>query len=188
MDRDDAVLDYLQDRMAAPERAAFEEAMAQDPSLAAEVSLMQSVRAELGSAPRHEQADAVWDRLSAAMEPVQPANENRSPWRQVLQYAAACVLAVSLWQLAVVPRLGAPDDGFRAASEQRDAFALQVKFVDAATLPEIAKVLGPLGGTISDGPGALGILRVSFPSAAQRDEALRVLEDRVPLVEFISQP
>lgn len=189
MDRDDAILDYLQDQMTPQERASFEQAMAQDASLAAEVSLMQSVRAELASGPPHEQADEVWRKLSATLDaPAQPANENRGPWRQLLQYAAACVLAVSLWQLAVVPRLGGADGGFRAASDASEAFVLAVKFVDTATLAQITDALAPFGGTITDGPSALGILRVSFADAQQQSAAQEGLGNRPDLVEFLSEP
>lgn len=187
MDRDDAMLDYLQGRLTPEERASFEAEIARDSSLSAEVSLMKSVRAALKEGPEHENAAAVWNRLSADMDASpQAANENRRPWLEALKYAAACVLAVAVWQFAVVPRLGALDGGFRAASEQSNAFMLQVKFVESATLSEIGNVLGPLGGVISDGPSALGILRLSFPDARRRDEALDALDGRDDLVDFVS--
>ncbi|MCV3272743.1 anti-sigma factor [Roseobacter sinensis] len=187
MDRDQNILDYLQDRLTAADREAFEAAMAQDGSLAAEVSVMRSVRAQLAAAPKHESADAVWQRLSAEMESRPPAaNDDRPPWQQLLKYAAVAVLAVAAWQVTIVPRMGEAPGGFRTASEQPAAFTFQVKFVESATLGEIAAVLGPLGGTITDGPSALGLVRLSFAEAGLRDEALKALEGQVELVEFVA--
>ncbi|MDU9004365.1 hypothetical protein [Sedimentitalea todarodis] len=189
MDQDDAILDYLQDRLKPEDRASFEADMGRDPVLAAEVDLMRQVRAELASGSKHDDAEAVWDRLSASMdEAPQAANENRRPWIQGLRYAAVGVIAVAAWQLAVVPRLDAPGDGFRTASElQSEAYTLQVKFIEGVTLEEIAELLGPLAGTISDGPSALGLVRLSFPDAASLAQAQETLNYRGDLVEFLSE-
>ncbi|GAB5468137.1 MAG: hypothetical protein Kilf2KO_11670 [Rhodospirillales bacterium] len=185
MDRDDEILDYLQNRLAPADRAQFEKAMANDRSLAAEVGLMRSVRAELKARPVHEDADAVWDRLSAAIDPApQTANDNRRPWLQVLRYAAVAVVAVAAWQLAIVPRISVDPDGFQVASERSVGFVLQVKFVDSAAIGEIAELLRPLNGTITDGPTALGLVRVSFADEKMQQEALDLLASRSDLVEF----
>lgn len=188
MDRDQSILDYLQDRLTSSDRDVFERSMAKDTSLAAEVDLMRSVRAELSSAPGHENADAVWDRLSAEIdaEP-QAANDNRRPWRQTLKYAAVAVLAVAAWQVTVGPRINQVPGEFRTASEQPAAFAFQVKFVESATIGEITALLAPLGGTITDGPSALGLMRISLAEAGLREEALEVLNNSRELVEFVAE-
>lgn len=201
MDRDDAILEYLQDRLPPEDRLAFEASMAQDADLAAEVEVMRAVRTEMASGAVHENAQAVWDKLSTAMDTAQnaatdqarhhaptAANENRPPWVQALRYAAVAVVAIAAWQVAVVPRLGDAGDRFRTASDQVSEVALQVKFTPVATLAEIGALLGPLGGTISDGPGALGVVQVSFVDAEQRDAARAVLEARRDLVELLIDP
>ena len=186
MERDDAILDYLQGRLAPEDRQAFEKTMAQDSALAAEVDIMRAVRSEMASGPEHEQADAVWDRLSAAMDgTAQPANVNRRPVQQFLKYAAVAVLAIGAWQVGVAPQLATAPDGFRAASEESADFILQVKFAPDATLKEVGEVLGPLGGTISDGPTALGVVRVSFSDAGSRDAARTALEAMDNLVDLL---
>lgn len=186
MDRDDKILDYVQNRLAPADRAQFEKAMAQDKPLAAEVDLMRSVRAELEAGPSHENADAVWNKLSAVIDPTpQTANDNRKPWRQVLQYAAVAVIAVAAWQFAVVPRISEQPGGFQAASEHAAGFVLQVKFLESATMGQIIDMLRPLNGTITDGPSALGLVRVSFAQAELRQEALGVLNTRSDLVELV---
>lgn len=185
MDHDDKILDYVQNRLAPADREQFEKAMAKDKSLSAEVDLMRSVRAELKAGPIHENADAVWDKLSAAIDPApQTANDNRRPWLQVLQYAAVAVMAVAAWQFAVVPRISGEPDGFRAASEQSVGFVLQVKFIESATIGEITDLLRPLNGTITDGPTALGLVRVSFAKKNMQQEAFDVLSSRSDLVEL----
>ncbi len=188
MDRDQKILDYLQGRLNAPDRDAFDEAMARDPALAAEVDVMRSVRTTLASAPGHDNAAAVWDRLSAEIDatPI-AANDNSRPWQQVLKYAAVAVIAVAAWQFTIGPRITGGADGFRTASEQPEAFTFQVKFVETATIAEIAALLAPLEGTISDGPSALGLVNLSFMDASLRDQAIGVLEGRPELVEFVAE-
>ncbi|MEL7013167.1 MAG: hypothetical protein AAFO72_07800 [Pseudomonadota bacterium] len=187
MDRDDAILHYLQDRLDAEDRTSFEQALAEDPALAAEVDVMRAVREEMRTEPQHEKAEEVWNKLSAQMDGMGPAaNDNVAPWLGVLKYAAVAAIAVAAWQFTVVPRIGDPQDGFRAASEANAEFVLQVRFVDSATIGGIRDLLGPIGGTITDGPSALGIVQVSFVDAASRDAAREVLTSRSEIVDFLS--
>ncbi len=191
MDRDDKILAYLQDRLAPQERDQFEQDMAGDAALRAEVSLMQSVRGELANAAKLPDPDGLWERISADLDqPVQAANDNRRPWVQMAKYAAVAVVAVAAWQVFAVPRLG-PGTGsevFRAASEASDQHVLQVKFRDTASMADVAALLATLQGTISDGPSALGIVRVSFADDTRRKAAFLALTARNDLVEFVPEP
>lgn len=188
MDRDDKILEYLQDRLAPEERKQFEKDMAGDGSLSAEVNVMRSVRAQLSSGPRLENADAVWSRLSANLGPTpRPANENRGPLVQLLKYAAVATIAVAAWQLTIAPQTGGVTGGFSTASERSDAFVLQVKFAQDVTIADIATLLLPLEGTITDGPSALGLVRVSFGNAEARQQALETFKSSVNLVEFVAE-
>lgn len=187
MDRDDTILHYLQDRLDPEARQTFEQTLAKDPALAAEVDVMRAVRDEMQSGPEHKNADEVWGRLSAAMDGTPPAaNDNTAPMMGILKYAAVAAIAVAAWQFTVVPRMGEPQDGFRAASEENADFALQVRFNDSATIAEIRDLLGPIGGTITDGPSALGLVRVSFMDAPSRDAARAELASRSGLVDLVS--
>ncbi len=186
MDRDDAILDYLQDRMSREDRTGFEAMMAQDAALAAEVEVMRSVRAALAEGPVHANKEAVWDRLSNSMaDRPEPANTNRAPWAALLRYAAVAAVAVSVWQFGVVPRMASAPDGFRPASQQTDALRVQVKFNDGVAFTEIAALLYSVNGTIVDGPGALGFVHLSFVDVEARAQAVAVLEvsDLVDLVQ-----
>ncbi|MFK7836844.1 MAG: hypothetical protein AB8B60_11530 [Sulfitobacter sp.] len=186
MDRDDAILEYLQGRLPPADRANFEEAMAQDASLVAEVDLMRAVRTTLAAAPKHAKSQDVWNQLAAQIDPAPiPANDNHIPWMQLLRYAAVASLAVAVWQFTVVPRTGQMTDGFRTSSEATPALVLQVKFRETATLAQIGAVLLPAGGTIVDGPSALGLVRVSYPDEAARASAKQALEAQDDLVEFV---
>lgn len=191
MDRDDKILAYLQDRLVTRERDQFERDMAADVRLRGEVNLMQSVRGELANAPALSDPDELWERISADIDQSgKAANDNRRPWLQVAQYAAVACVAIAAWQVIAVPRLG-PDTGpeaYRAASETSDEFELQVKFLDTATMADVIAVLTDLDGTISDGPSALGIVRVSFTSEARRQDAVDALASRKDLVEFMPDP
>ncbi|MEP0962817.1 MAG: hypothetical protein ABJG75_13525 [Roseobacter sp.] len=188
MDRDDTILDYLQGRLSPKDRQQFEHAMSQDNSLSSEVDLMRAVRAELAAGPSHEYSAAVWDKVSASIDatPI-PANQNQRPWVQALRYAAVASVAIAAWQLAIVPRMNARPDGFRTASEQSANFIVQVKFAQDATVGEISAVLVPVGGTITDGPSALNLFRISFPDQTSREKALNTLQSRNDIVEMVAE-
>ncbi len=187
MTRDQNILEYLQNRLSLADKDAFERMMAQDAALAAEVDVMRAVQAELTDGPKHENADAVWDRISASIDAqAAPANNNRSPWRQMLKYAAVAVLAIAAWQVAVVPRISAVPEGFRTVSETSEAVSIQVKFTETTTLVDISALLAPLDGRIIDGPGALGLVRLSFPDESLAEAARAVLESNATLVEFVA--
>jgi anti-sigma-K factor RskA len=189
MDRDDAILDYLQGRLPPAERERFEASMAGDPALAAEVAVMRAARDGLADAPRHDRADAVWDRLSAAIDaPPVAANQNRPLWRQFARYAAVAALAVVSWQVAIAPLITDAPPVYRAASDGGDGFVLQVRFADGATMAEITALLSQFDGAIVGGPGALGLLRVSFADEAARARALEGLTAQSALVDFAQTP
>ncbi|MFK7870917.1 MAG: hypothetical protein AB8B58_16965 [Roseobacter sp.] len=188
MDRDQNILDYVQDRLSTADRAKFEDAMVQDTSLAAEVDVMRSLRAALSAGPVHEKADAVWQRLSTEISDApRAANDNQRPWRHLLKYAAVAVFAVAAWQTTVAPRLLTVPEGYRAASDAAAEFTFQVKFTDGATLADIADVLAPFGGRIIDGPSALGLVRISVSEEDLVQDAQTALEMRTDLVEFVAE-
>lgn len=190
MDRDDRLIDYMQGRMDPQDRTAFEAEMAADPALAAEHAALGAAAEMLGrtEVPAGTM-QAGWDRLSASIEAERapmPANVNR--WPALLRTAAVAVLAVGLWQLAVVPRLGGPEGGFVPASETGTAPTLRVAFADDATLADIAALLRGLGATVTDGPGAMGIFTLEFTDEAARDAAEATLAQRDDLVVLLSRP
>lgn len=188
MNRDQNIIDYFQDRLTPERRAAFENEMAQDASLAAEVALLRSVRAELAQAPKHGNADLVWDRLSTEIDASPTAaNDNRPLWKEVLKYAAVAVLSVATWHVTVGPRISSDPDGFRTASEGQVDFSIQVKFVQTASYGEITALLAPLNARFTDGPSALGLVRLSFDDTSTRQQAIRVLEANKAVVEIVAE-
>lgn len=186
MDRDEEILDYLQERMTPAARDRFEADMAANAALAAEVEVLRSVRAALASGPAHENKDAVWARLSLSIDQTSgPANFNRAPkWAGLMRYAAVAVVAVAAWQLAVVPQMPQGPDGFRPASVEAAQYVLQIRFDDEAAFADIVELLYTLDATIVDGPGALGLVQVSFANTTARTEAIGVLKSS-DLVEFV---
>ena len=182
------ILDYLQNRLSATRKDAFEQMMAEDAALAAEVEVMRAVRRELAAGPKLDNAEAVWERVSASIDAqAVPANDNRSPLKQVLKYAAVVLIAVGAWQVTVVPRISAVPEGFRTASEPGEALSLQVMFTERATLSDIYALLAPFEGRIVDGPSALGLVSLAFPDESLRDAARATLADNATFVEFVAE-
>ena len=192
MDRDDRLTAYLQGRLDPEARAAFEREVQADPALAAEVAALRDARARFAEEAEAaaDRREAGWRRLSAAIAPAAPAaaNENRPLRLSLVQAAAVALVAVGLWQVAAVPLLSPDDAAYRTVSEAPDAISLQIVFRADAPLGEVADLLRRLGGTVQDGPGALGVWRVAFADAQARDDAAAALADQSDLVEMVTAP
>ncbi|MEM9813323.1 MAG: hypothetical protein AAF913_11680, partial [Pseudomonadota bacterium] len=112
--------------------------------------------------------------------------ENRAPRLALWQVAAVVAAALLTWETAVAPQIGAERGGYATVSEVAAGPALRVAFVPSATIGEIDALLVDLGGTITDGPGALGLYRISFVDDAARDSAEAALAARTELVELVT--
>ncbi len=185
MDRDDEMLNYVQNRLSSDRRAAFEAHMKTDPQLASEVKMMQAVRVELSQEGEALEGASGWERLSSSIDASRaPANDNRAPIRQLFQMAAAAVLAVGVWHFGVAPSLngGGP---YETVSEVAGGPLLQVVFAGNAPLGEVTALLDQFEGQIIAGPTALGGYRVEFADTALRDAALAALTERRDLVRDV---
>jgi len=186
VDRDDEMLNYVQNRLTGDRRAAFEAEMQTDPQLASEVKVMQAVRVELSQEGDALEQDASgWERLSKSIDASRaPANDNRAPIRQLFQMASAAVLAVGVWHFGVAPSLnsGGP---YETVSEEAGGPVLQVVFAGTASLGDVTALLEQFEGQIIAGPTALGVYRVEFADTALRDAALTELAERSDLVSDV---
>lgn len=190
MDRDERVLAYLQDRLAPDARASFERQIGDDPGLGAEIAMLRSARQVFAEEVPVGNRSAGWDRLSAAIDADRPAaaNTNRPVLRALAQAAAVAVIAVALWQVAVVPRLGGLGVEYRTVTEAAEGPRLQVSFAGDATMADVAELLNEVGAIIVDGPGARGIYRLSFTDDAGLQAAVERLQARPDLVDGVFAP
>jgi len=194
-DLDDRILAYLQGRLEGAARQDFEAELAADAGLRAELAVMEGARRDFAAAAVPEGArEAGWARLAHSMavtpQPV-PANLNRWPGRirTGALMAASVVVAVTLWQAAVVPRLA--DGGgaaFAPAGEAPEGPALKVQFAPGATLADVTALLQGLGARVTDGPGALGLYTLGFVDAAAQAAAEARLKSRPDLVATVARP
>jgi hypothetical protein len=183
MDRDDKILSYVQETMRPQDRVAFDAEIATDADLAAEIAALIGAREAMvpKSGP---DVDGGWAQLSAAIDTqhVRPANENRPVFLSLLQVAGVAAATVLLWQVVVTPLIGGGDGSYIPASVSSGDAELQVTFSDTATIGEVSGLLNDLDATIVSGPGALGIYRITFVSAADRQAAREALAARPDLV------
>lgn len=188
MDRDDRLLAYVQNRLAGRERESFEADMASDSTLAAEVAVMQAARTAMASEETTEARAAGWRRLQGSLEHARPETANRDsrPGFYLAQAAVVAIAAVALWQFAVMPLL-APrsDDAYLPASQEIALPVLQVVFAEEAEIGQIAGILREHRGTIVDGPGALGVYRITFPDPQRRASAAKALSGQPGLVNTV---
>ncbi len=187
MDRDDLILAYVQGKLTEADATAFEQALEQDADMAAEILALRAARSEFAQEDDQLEAGPGWDRLEAAIDATAPANDNR-PLRLSLWQAGGLIAAsLALWQVAVVP-LTQPQrlPGYEAVSEDAAGPVLQVMFSGTASVADVTAMLRDTGGTVVDGPGALGLYRIAFDSTDQMEVARAVLEGRSDLIDMVT--
>ncbi|MEM9011411.1 MAG: hypothetical protein AAGE18_09295 [Pseudomonadota bacterium] len=186
---EDELLNYARG-LATPDLSArIEAAMMEDRAFGAEIAVMRGLgpalkEAETGPA----QTDLGWRRLEAAIRREgagAPSSASRRP--AMLWRAAAIVLGmVALGQAAYLAReatVGAP--AYDTATSVAEDHVLGIAFADQANAAEIAALLRAADGRLIDGPSALGLYRVAFPSA----EALEAAESQFrasPLIALVA--
>ena len=102
-----------------------------------------------------------------------------------MQIAATAVIAVGVWQLAVVPMLpGGGGDVYVPATGTTEG-AVIVAFAPDATEAQIRALLQEIGATVTDGPSALGLWTLSFADEGRRTEGLTRLQAATGIVESV---
>ncbi|MEL6958273.1 MAG: hypothetical protein AAGL89_04900 [Pseudomonadota bacterium] len=187
MDRDDQIMDYVQGRMDRRDRAAFEARLDDDAELAAELSVLTSLRDVHGD-EIPDGSGPLWSRIEAsiAAEP-RSANDNRAPRLSVLKVAGIAVASVLAWNYAVAPLLQPSTPAvFQTASDEAAGPVLQVVFADSATLGDIAALLREVDALIIEGPGATGVFRLSLAAGADVLAVRDALQDRGDLIVMVT--
>lgn len=179
---DERARDYVLGRLDADETAAFEAALASDAALQSAVAFERSLReaARANAAPAPDPALG-WARLSRAIdkdrrEQTLAAWKRPSAWRTAA--VAACAVLVS--QAVVTPILlsgGEDPAGYAPVSEAFAGPSLQATFQPGVTEQAMRTLIHGAGGTIADGPGALGVYVIRFEDEAARDAALARFQD-----------
>jgi Putative zinc-finger len=101
-------------------------------------------------------------------------------WRPALAAAAVIIVVQSVvlanlwWREPGISPLGGPRTG---------GVTLQIQFAPTATEAQIRSLLQEVGGTLIDGPGALGVYRVRVEKA---DAALAKLRARAEVVKHVA--
>lgn len=191
MDREDRVLAYIQDRLDTNARSSFEAELASDPALSSEVAALRAARREFATEQEASEASQGWDRLSATIDREEmglnaPANTPGAPRFALWQVAAIVAVAVMLWEIAISSRFETSDPArYQTVSEGSETSVLQIVFKPDAPLGELAEILRDVDGTITDGPSAIGVYRVTFPDATKAQAAREVLSTRTRIVEMV---
>ncbi|WP_424934320.1 hypothetical protein [Amaricoccus macauensis] len=169
----------------------------EEPQLAADIAMIRGVRAaaETEAAEVNAPGSLGWSRLSRAIDAEKPAEAETGTGqgrgqvfqlRPVWQLAAAAVVAIGLWQVAVVPLLTErPGDlpGYAPVSEAPvEGFNLRVAFAPEATEGEIRALLQEISAEVTGGPSAIGLWTLGFRSETDRADGLTALQAS-PLVE-----
>jgi anti-sigma-K factor RskA len=172
---DETVIAYVRGRLTAEEARRVEIEAAARPELAAEIALVRGIIGTFDSEARAPAPGELgWARLSRAIGAGPLAPGARRPLWPLAASAAAAVL---VWQLAAVPLLTGPggEATYAPVSETPAGFTLDVAFAPGAAEGSIRELLRSVGGRVSDGPSAIGLWQISFPSAEARDAGMEAL-------------
>jgi anti-sigma-K factor RskA len=188
---EDALLDFVRGSGSADLSRGIEAAMADDPSLRAEVALMRGLGPALKAETGYEAPVAFgWRRLQAdiARETTASPAPRRDTRRVVFWRAAAAVLAVAaLGEAAyIATRMATPDATYRTASDPAGTAVLGIVLAPDAKAADVEALLKRTRGRLVDGPGALGLYRVAFASREDR-MAGRALFEASPLIDLVAE-
>jgi hypothetical protein len=177
---DEALIAYVRGRLPAAEAERLAAEAAARPERAAEIALARgiaaAVDAEAAVAPP---GPLGWARLQRALDAEPPRAATPAPARRPLwPLAAAAAAAVVIWQVAAVPYITDPGGAGYAPVSQAPAagLTLTVAFDPAASEADVRALLVDIGARVSDGPSAIGLWQLAFPTPAARDEGLTRLE------------
>jgi anti-sigma factor RsiW len=187
-DAGETVIAYVRGRLTAEEASRLEAEAATRPELAAEIALTRGIVESFEAAARSPAPGELgWARLARAIEAEPPrAAAPAAPRRALWPLAASAAAAVLVWQIAAVPLLTGPGEppGYAPVSEAPAGFTLDVAFAPEAPEGAIRELLRTVGARVSDGPSAIGLWQLSFPSAEARDAAMEALA-AAPVVESV---
>ncbi|HLA70962.1 MAG TPA: hypothetical protein VK624_05590 [Steroidobacteraceae bacterium] len=178
---------YLNGTLATEERRAVESwlvASGSDVELQMWRAVQQQVRIDRAVEPGTELG---WRRLRGQLGIAQEATRPAWKWRAAL---AAGILAIASFQTLILLRqetVHLPLSGTTVASP--DAWRLQVRFAERATIRDINALLLRIDAHIANGPSALGVYEISIPrtAATNVDDLLQELR-REPLIEQVTLP
>ena len=197
MATDELLLDYVTGRLPMTDAHAIEAQARQDRDLAARITIMRGIVGGRDSDPNRPAASEFgWARLSHAIDRQEGntvAERQTRPShirRQILQMAAAAIVAVVGWQAAVVPSLRSraidTEAMYTTASETTAApFSAKVAFRPDATERDISAVLSNARASIAKGPSALGLYEVRFSNQPQMQRGLVVLRREARVIESV---
>lgn len=176
----------------AAERAEAETLAEQDAGAAARLALAHSSRSAIEAS--EEAAQGQWSPgemgLRRLLRDIEREEEQKqfawadsvALWRGV---AAAAVLALAVMGALRLGEEGAGRSGYEIATSADARAIAQITFAPTATEAEIRALLLETGGTLVDGPSALGIYRLSFGDAKARDSGVARLKG-ARIVESVS--
>ncbi|MDS9469962.1 hypothetical protein RGQ15_20645 [Paracoccus sp. MBLB3053] len=185
---DITLMAYVRGTLPEKEQAAVEEAARQLPEVRGDIALLRGLLLTRETGDEAAPGDLGWARLSRAIDAERVApDRSRRRWLRPLEIAATVLLAVGLWQFAVLPRLPQilPGTDRYAPASQTAGGTLAVAFVPEATEARIRALLQDIGAEIIGGPSALGLWTLGFRNDTARDAALQRLSEETAIVESV---
>lgn len=171
------------------ELIAMQEAVAQDPSLAAELSALRAIRQtmqseEIGTTPGEFGLARLMRDVGKEEQPasIAPQAVTRS---RIWQIAAALLMAVVIGQAVLLSGTGDSGGGFELAGA--GGADLTVAFAPDAPEAAIRTLLLDAGVEIIGGPSALGLYQLQLLEGASLDEAEGLLRAAGDIVESVDR-
>jgi anti-sigma factor RsiW len=177
---------YLNGTLSQTERAQVEALLRESPETEAELQMWRAVQRDARAQTMEQPGvDFGWQRLRRDLKREQRRGSQRI-WRLA---AAASVLMIVGLQTTILMR---SESGTRyeplsgALSIPANAWRVQVRFAESATIADINALLLRLDARVISGPSALGLFELALPREAAADaQALRARLAAEPLMEQV---
>ena len=172
---EDDLLSYIRGSASPELSARIDATAAQDPSFKAEIALMRGLGPAIKSDDtRRAATEFGWRRLEKAIRNDSARRPATAPRQMVIWRAAAAILVVAVLGQAgyIITQPGLDDPIYRTASGDTEDHVLAIAYAPDATAGAIADLLRTADARVIDGPSAIGLYRVAFPTPEARDDAL----------------
>ena len=189
--------DYIANRLSPADKKIVEDAVNNNPDIAAELEFQQNISSALKAEEEiNPPGELGWARLSREInaEPRQIENplaaNDAAPSRPFWRYAAAILAVAVIGQSVFIGSklTSSEDDRYYAVTENTDAFTVKIGFETEANLSEVTALMKSVDGNIISGPTSQGLYSVNFATNADREAAEKIFAERKDLVQTQGRP
>lgn len=179
---------YVNGTLSQEERQRVETRLRNDPDMAREVELLRATQRSMQSKVHGSPGEFGWRRLQKDIRSQKVDHSDKRIatnrwWRPALAAAALVILV----QGGVLLHLLGEPSTYQPAGGAVAGTVLQVRFQPGASASQIQQLLQEIGGSIVQGPSALGLYRIRLPEGKDADAVVAQLRERSRLIDYATK-